>query len=363
MKILFVLQSINRIGGTEKATIDQANMIAENSDHEVIILSLYKNVKDKFSVSRNISSKIRIINFFEHLTLLNFPDIFYRVLELFIKSSISKVINEINPDYIIYTAIKLYVKSNAKSILMIHFSYEHYLTGNVTRNIFNRCYNEFYKIIFLTQKDLELYENDKRINNGVYIPNFCLLEPQARSSLNNSIITYVGRLDNSQKQLNKLIEIVKVLANQGLFKDRVLHIYGSGPDNDEIQEQISSNILTEYVILKGSSNDLEYVYSNSDIVVLTSKYEGLPLCLIEATLSGIPIISFDCAPGISMIVEDDYNGFVIEPNDINNFANKLSLLMNNNEMRFRFGANSLNLGKSKFSTSATLKKWFNIFNL
>jgi len=361
MKIIFVLQSITRIGGTEKATLDQANYLAENTDYEIIIFSIYKNVSPLFSVNRELSSKIKVFYFFDNICLLKFDDLLYRILELILRKKINNAIQSLNPDYIIYTSIKLFIKSNIKSILMVHFSYNHFLTGRLTRNFFYKYYEFFHKIIFLSNEDLIEYEKYFKKNNGVYIPNFCQLQPKIRTNYKNKIISFVGRLDNHQKQVDQLIEIIYEINKRNVLDGWKINLYGSGPDYKQILESIKRYNLEDIIILKGLESDLEKIYSTTDLIVLTSKFEGLPLCLIEASLSGIPIISYKCAPGISMIVKDNINGFIIEQNNREAFANAIIYFIENHKELHNFGTRGLIYSKQFFSSENILQKWLKLF--
>ena len=110
-----------------------------------------------------------------------------------------------------------------------------------------------------------------------------------------------------QKGYDYLAQIaVKVLSK---FTDWEWDIYGSG------NEQIKQDLITELdkggvlsrVHFKGNVKGIENIYPNHAIYIMTSRYEGLPLVLLEAKQYGLPIVSFDCPTGPSEIILDGEN--------------------------------------------------------
>lgn len=359
MKIVFVIQSINRLGGTEKATIDQANLLAENTSHEIHIISLYKNVDKKDFVKHFISNKIIIHYIFNGIALLKYHDVFYRLLDTLFRFKITKAINKISPDYCFYTSIKNFThRTNCnKNILMIHFMYQHYKSGKISYHLLKKEFNSFKKIVFLSKVDAELYNDEFNTRNGSYINNYCRIEPKIRTSYTNDIVSYIGRLHNEQKQLYHIIEAVNFIRNEPSIQHWKFYFYGEGQDRQQLQERINEYNLGDVIKLKGLYSSLEEVMSSSDFLLLSSKYEGLPLSLIEGCMSGLPIVTYDCSPGIHSIVVDNYNGFIIEQGNIELFAQGILKLTNNPKRLKRFGHNSLVHAISHFSKENILQKW------
>lgn len=364
MKIVFVIQSINRLGGTEKATIDQANLLADNTNHEVHIISLYKKVEKKNSVSHVISDKVIIHYVFHQVVLLKYNDFFYRLLDTLFKNKISRLINEISPDISFYTSIKNFTHSThcTRNFLMIHFMYQHYKSGRLSYHLLKKEHGAFEKLIFLSDTDAEQYNNEFNVANGTYINNYCPIEPRIRSSYSNHVVSYIGRLDNEQKQLFHIIEAVKIIRDSARLHDWEFHLYGEGHDKQVLQELINKYQLQPHVKLKGLYSSLDEVMAASDFLVLSSKYEGLPLSLIEASMSGLPIVSYNCSPGISSILVDNYNGFIIEQDNIKSLSDGVLKFIEDSQLVKEFGHNSLSHAISYFSKESILLKWEALLN-
>ena len=92
---------------------------------------------------------------------------------------------------------------------------------------------------------------------------------------------------------------------------------------------------------------------------MTSRYEGLPLVLLEAKQYQLPIVSFNCPTGPSEIVLDSENGYLIDNFDTNEMSNKICKLIEDKELRGRFSENSLN-DTEKFSKERILQQWIHL---
>ena len=90
---------------------------------------------------------------------------------------------------------------------------------------------------------------------------------------------------------------------------------------------------------------------------MTSRYEGLPMVLLEAKANKLPIVSFDCETGPSEIVRNDIDGYLVESGNVEALAEKIMLLIERADIRKRFSEHSQeNLGK--FSKSEIMKQWY-----
>ena len=90
------------------------------------------------------------------------------------------------------------------------------------------------------------------------------------------------------------------------------------------------------IFLKGNIKGEDNIYPEHSIYIMTSYFEGLPLVLLEAQQYKLPIVSFNCPTGPSEIIRDNVNGFLIENYNVNLMVEKLSLLIENEELRKSF---------------------------
>ena len=133
-------------------------------------------------------------------------------------------------------------------------------------------------------------------------------------------IYFIGRLD-PQKNLPHLVEAFSMLNKR--MPDICLHLIGDGNLTDAIKKLVEDKGLSGCVSFDGVCKNMENIYANADMVVLSSEYEGMPNCLIEAVGCGIPIVSYDCPIGPREIVVDDVNGYLVKYNDIVQLAERM----------------------------------------
>ena len=175
-------------------------------------------------------------------------------------------------------------------------------------------------------------------------------------------VVSIGRMDGSnQKGFLRLIDIWKLIQDSSEFKDWKLHIVGDGELKEKIENKIRDLNLTNSIILKPFTKDIESEYLSASIYAMTSYFEGLPMVLIEAQSYALPTISFDIATGPRDIIEDEKSGYLIKDNDLNKYATKLKTLMQDENLRVKMGAKSKEIVKSKFSKDVVMKQWENLF--
>lgn len=133
-------------------------------------------------------------------------------------------------------------------------------------------------------------------------------------------IVFIGRLD-PQKNLPHLIEAFAMVNKQ--MPATILRLIGNGNLTEAIRSMVEEKGLSDRVNFDGICKNMETVYSEADMIVLSSEYEGMPNCLIESIGCGVPIVSYDCPIGPREIVVDDVNGYLVKYNDITQLAEKM----------------------------------------
>ena len=137
-------------------------------------------------------------------------------------------------------------------------------------------------------------------------------------------------------------------------------IYGDGSLKNEIENQIRNAGLENNVFLKGRVNNIHEIYNDYSMFVMTSYYEGLPLVLLEAQSAKLPIVSFDCPTGPSDIIVDGINGELIPTYDIKMMADRLLLLLSD-ENKLGEYSNKSSINLHKFSKDTVLREWLELF--
>ncbi|MBD3232731.1 MAG: glycosyltransferase, partial [candidate division Zixibacteria bacterium] len=112
---------------------------------------------------------------------------------------------------------------------------------------------------------------------------------------------------------------------------------GDGELRERLEELAQNCGSPENFIFTGFRNDLEKIYSDLDISVLSSLNEGLPVAVIESMAAGVPVVSTDVG-GIHELINDGVNGFIVPSEDTNALADKIAILANSPDLRSEFGA-------------------------
>lgn len=173
-------------------------------------------------------------------------------------------------------------------------------------------------------------------------------------------ILAVGRMDNSNvKQFDILIDCYsKSVLPQKNIK---LLILGEGVLLDALRKQVIDLNLQDLVCFKGFEKHLYSYYSHAKFLVLSSKYEGLGMVLIESLMCETPVVSFDCDFGPSEIITNKYNGLLVE----NQNKIELTHAMNSfieDEKLYVFCKRNSKRSVFKFSEESISKKWQKFFN-
>lgn len=358
MKILFLTGCINQIGGIERVTLDWAHIFKE-SGNEVFIISYSKGNQEK---------EFDLLSEFD-IRYLNEKPVSIRYA--FLKGKLLRQqLRSIQPDAVIYVDSLLYlffrpfISQKYKQIVWEHFNYT-VTFGMRFRTISRKLAARFADVcVLLTEADAAMWRENCRCNAEIkVIPNpvredvLVASRERADSLLKRKKqILFVGRLAR-QKQVPELVEIWSLVEKN--HPQWELVIVGDGDESPLVEERIRRHDL-QRVRLIGKTTDVFLYYRESQILVLSSAFEGLPLVLIEGLFFDLPEVSFDCPCGPEEIIEDGKNGFIIKDFDKIRFAEKLSELMGNDKMREEFSVRSKELSR-KYLPENILPQWEKLF--
>lgn len=143
-----------------------------------------------------------------------------------------------------------------------------------------------------------------------------------------------GRLSKEKNQ-KLLIDAIKVLCQE--YENLSLTILGDGPLRNELENYVTDNGMENIIHLEGNVANVEEYFSKSDIFVLSSSYEGLPLVILEAMAAQLPIVATNVG-GVKDIITN--NGLLVEADNIDVLANALRKVINDKSLRKKLGNNS-----------------------
>jgi glycosyltransferase involved in cell wall biosynthesis len=187
-----------------------------------------------------------------------------------------------------------------------------------------------------------------QILSGVELPDETLLaERPARGS--SIRLVFIGRLEHHQKGVLWLPEIYRTCLDRGI--DATLTIVGDGPDAAQLQQRLADHSLGQRTqLLKGLAPEEVYrLLSQSHVLLMPSRFEGLPIALLEALACGcVPIVSR--LPGITDVaVTHGENGMLVEPADLSGFADAVGSLARDRSLWSRMSGAARERASREFS--------------
>lgn len=171
-------------------------------------------------------------------------------------------------------------------------------------------------------------------------------------------VLFVGRLVE-QKNLFFLLEIASEIINKD--KSVIFEIVGNGPLKNKLIAECKRQNLENNVIFYGEipNAHLPNYYSNADVFILTSFYEGFGRVIVEAGAYKLPVLSTRIT-GPEDIIEPGFNGYLFELNDKKGFVEKILYLKNYPDERLRMGTNNYNLVHDRYNPDILRDKWIEL---
>ena len=352
MNICIINGDMSRCGGTEKMTATLANLLF-NRGYVVHIVSLAHCESTYYDVVEGVHFH-SLGN--RHKGMLST----YIKLYSCLKAIKADIIVNVDVFLCIYTIPLSWLIPKSKVVAWEMFSIRNDMGISWSRLLRSFClkFCDFY--VCLTKGDLLAFQKDYRVKCAIdYIYNPVDNEHlEYDYNQNSKVIISAGNFFYA-KGFDMAIEVAKkVLPNHPNWK---WQIYGDGPEKTPLKELIIKYNLCKQVEIKERTRTLYDKLANSALYVLTSRTEGFGLVLIEAKCCNLPIVSFDVPYGPNEIIEDNVNGFLISPFDIDDMAIKIDELINNVNLRIDFSSKAKN-NIDKFSPKEFVTKWESVFN-
>lgn len=155
-----------------------------------------------------------------------------------------------------------------------------------------------------------------------------------------------------------LLKIAKELDNRNF--NYTFNIYGSGSLKGKMEKYIKKNNLKNVNLISGISK-MEPYYLESDLYLIVSKFEGFPLSVIEANSLSLPIIWKEMSDPTNSIMKEDYNGYIIDSNNPELFADKIIEILSNKEKLRKFKENSYEISQ-KYEEERIVEVWKRTLN-
>lgn len=382
--LMYFYNLINISGGAEKVLCNMANEFIDRG-YEVSVVCCDKNNglpfyylnKSVNFVNLNGSGKeykVPLYLKFEReckrvFGILKKDDFRIKCKYYNILNRLEKLINEINPNIIItYDTDSLYVlkillDNKFPTIAMLHLDAKVIFNKDMSKELL-KSFNKVNYIQVLNESNIDIIK--KYCNNVpiIYIPNVVQCNTQIKSyNVYHKVIT-VGRITKEPKRQYLLLDAFnKIKDEQPKWTIEVVGGTWSTRDDNYKKELIKfteDNNFKSRVVFTGSITNVIERLQQSDIFAFPSAYEGMPLALTEAMAAGLPAIGYKSCPSVNKLIVDGYNGFLCE-DGIDDFAEKLKILMEDAELRKKMGQNARESMK-QFAPEKIWKEWEALIN-
>jgi len=353
--VCFVVSDISATGGIERVISQLASKLSEH-DFEVKIISLHKTAKE---LPYPINNKVVVEFIDDKCKPVSKPGSLSRMFN-HIKSAFKaniKILKNKNATLVVNTFPMAFVLMPSlffvkRKYVVEHVHYHYY--SNALSKVRRFIYSNFSKVIVLTDRDKLAYSEMGL--DAVTIPNPLSFVPAeiSDSNITKKKIIAVGRLE-FQKGFDVLINAFNMIPDD-VKSNWELHIYGEGSEKKELSKLIDTYNLKNSVYLKGNANNLEDIYKSYDFFVMSSRFEGFGMVLLEAMSCGLPCISFDCPTGPREILDSGEFGLLVNNQDEDKLKSEMINLMSNVSLRKKLAVKSIERSRL-YLVDNIIEKW------
>lgn len=369
MRVLYITDALAVWGGIERVLRDKTSYLATHYGYDVHIVTTDQgNHSIPYPFGEGVKIHDLDIRYHRQYRFHGLARIIeYRKLNHLYLKRLKNTIEDIRPDIIVCIRIELIgiilkAKGNIPVVCESHslcYAYKYENSSFLHRIRYHIALRKVRKVncvVALTEGDARDW---RRYNdNVVAIPNIVHLNDIGKySSLKSKIVIFVGRF-SIQKDIWSLLEIWKIVNQK--HPDWELHMYGEG----ELKEEFENSVLKTNANIKVFHPTAQIFdrYLESTILIMTSLYEPFGLVLPEAMSFGLPVIAFDCPYGPADIIKDNLGGYLVRNRDITSFVEKLTLLMDDEELRIEKSMQAIK-SSSKYKAEYIMQQWNQLFNI
>jgi len=374
MKIFYIYTALLTKGGADRVLTEKANWLSEHGYEVGIITDTQMGRPPIFP----LSPKIKLINLdidfskeYGHNFLVR-TILYYKLMREY-KYAMKEVLQKNKPDIVITTMgrdLDFLADIYHDGIIIgeahttKHFLRNFHLLEQkgfpfkqiawYWRRKMDKNARKLNGIVLLTKEDAESW---KGTNQTFVIPNSLPFEPYKSSELENKQAIAVGRYNNA-KGYEYLVEAWKTVHQK--HPDWIINIYGSGEQKEMVKTLIKNNDLQESMLLHEPTDDIMECYLDSSICVVSSRYEGFPMVILESMACGVPVVSFDCPHGPRNIIKNCEDGILVDYLNTQALAENICKLIEDPNLRKTMGEKARN-NIRRFSKESVMQQWTNLF--
>lgn len=373
MKIIYCMHSLYNPGGMERVLLGKVAYLKAHTDHDLQIVTTNQGDKPVFfGLPEGVSHTDLDINYESGAQSgpLKKIAVYLRKKRLH-KRRLTELLMREKADIVVSlfpseSSFIPDIKDGSKKVLELHFN-RYFRTQYGRTGIIGaidrmreksdlKLVKKFDRFVVLSEEDRGYWG---ALPNMVTIPNASMFDTDKIADTSVHRIIAVGRLDH-QKGFDRLLESWRKVREEQDLADWRLDIFGQGEWKESLQKYMDDNGLSESAHLMGTTDDIASEFAASSFIVMSSRYEGLPMVLIEAMTCGLPAVSFACKCGPRDIIEDGRNGLLVTDGDTEALAGAMVKMMRDADLRKSMGEEARKV-KEKYDEQAIMKRWISLF--
>ena len=351
-KICFFSGDITRSGGTERVAVQIANALQEDGTYDICFVSLTEQQEKPFYPLKSEINRYRLGRKWINPGPGYLPVI--GKLRRFLKEQQIDILVDID---IVLDVLSIPAARGLKTKVVSweHFTADFELSVLYRKMILKYSVKRSDYVVVLTDGDLEEYRNRLGRKNAIRrIYNPVAYQWKKETELEQKkIILTAGRLV-PEKGIEYLKKVsVKILERYPEWQWVVL---GEGVERENLEQFIIENNLQNRFVLKGNVENVDEYLQQASIFVITSKYEGLGLSMLEARAMKVPCVSFDVKMGPRELIHNGIDGYLVTPFDCEDMIKKIETLINNPKLRKQFAEKAF-LHMNEFWVQKIKEQW------
>lgn len=360
MKLLYITNAIHGSGGLERVLSIKASYFVDNMGYEVDVITLNSLGESLFYP---FSSKIKLHD-------ISVSGNSFKYIYKYVKG-IFAIVHKVKPDVVLVcddglkgffipliigkTKPIIYERHVSKEIEM-HHDYSFFKKTIIKGKWFlmeflSKKFNAFVVLTEGNKKEWTTLENIKVISNPLSF------YPEESSSLENRKVIAVGK-QSYQKGYDLLLKAWRLVVDK--YPNWHLDIYGKKEVASDLENLAQKLNIDTTISFHNPEKDIQQKYLESSIYVMSSRYEGFGMVLIEAMACGVPCVSFNCNYGPSDIITDGIDGYVVEKQDCIALAAKIIALIKDENLRKEMGLKA-KANVKRYLAINILKQWDDLF--
>jgi glycosyltransferase involved in cell wall biosynthesis len=357
--ICIVCSRLDLQGGIERACVNLADLFYQYK-HKVTILildstaELFYPVKEgiiivqenlHFGITEKGNTLIRKAQFLKHIVRLR------------------SIYKNMAADFIISTEYSLtipsFIASNRLAAKLIGWEHHHFFwmqKNTFWDLLFRYAYPKLCIIVSQNSTEKKLFET---MGCKAEVIPYVVPQQNKTALLKAKCILSVGWLIK-RKGVDLIPAVAEKVFNQ--HPDWTWKIIGEGEEFLSLKSRLQSRGLEKKVIIqKPGSPHLDKEYLEASVFVLLSRFECLPLVLLEATTFGVPCVAFDCPTGPADIIHNNSDGYLVVQEDVNAMADAINSLLGDELKRLKFGQEAYRNSR-RYAGETIYGKWMKLFS-